>query len=159
MARNSAPIFYAAGFWRRLAGAILDILIVLPVCIILAYGAGRLAGISLPDTRRNGIDFWLDLALGHNPALFGALGLTISIGIIYLLLFQITQARTLGMRALKMRIIDIYGDRPSAARAFARTFGYLIGLATLSLGFLWIGFDSERRGLHDWLSGTHVIKS
>ena len=34
----------------------------------------------------------------------------------------------------------------------------MAGLATLGLGFLWIAFDSEKRGLHDWLSGTYVVK-
>jgi uncharacterized RDD family membrane protein YckC len=29
---------------------------------------------------------------------------------------------------------------------------------TLGLGFLWIGFDSEKRGLQDWVSGTYVVK-
>jgi uncharacterized RDD family membrane protein YckC len=27
------------------------------------------------------------------------------------------------------------------------------------LGFLWVGFDSEKRGLHDWIAGTYVIKA
>jgi Tol biopolymer transport system component len=56
------------------------------------------------------------------------------------------------------RIIDVYGERPSVARAAARTGGYLACVATLGLGFLWIGFDSERRGLHDWVAGTYVVK-
>ena len=30
--------------------------------------------------------------------------------------------------------------------------------ATLFLGFLWIGFDSEKRGLQDWIAGTYVIR-
>jgi uncharacterized RDD family membrane protein YckC len=28
----------------------------------------------------------------------------------------------------------------------------------LFLGFLWIGFDSEKRGLHDWIAGTYVVR-
>jgi uncharacterized RDD family membrane protein YckC len=62
------------------------------------------------------------------------------------------------MRAVKIRIIDLYGDEPSTRRALLRTVGYLAGFATLGLGFLWVGFDAERRGLHDWLSGTYVVK-
>jgi uncharacterized RDD family membrane protein YckC len=27
------------------------------------------------------------------------------------------------------------------------------------LGFFWVGFDSEKRGLHDWIAGTYVIKA
>jgi len=91
--------------------------------------------------------------------MLGAIGLIAAIGVIYLLLFQITLAQTPGMRLLKMRIIDIYGDPPSVTRCITRTLGYLASFATLSLGFLWIGFDSERRGLHDWISGTYVVKA
>jgi uncharacterized RDD family membrane protein YckC len=29
---------------------------------------------------------------------------------------------------------------------------------TLSLGYLWIAFDAEKRGLHDWIAGTYVIR-
>ena len=39
------------------------------------------------------------------------------------------------------------------------TAGYLAGLATAFLGFLWIGFDAEKRGLHDWIAGTYVIRA
>jgi hypothetical protein len=40
----------------------------------------------------------------------------------------------------------------------ARCAGYLAGIATLFLGFLWIGFDHEKRGLQDWIAGTYVIR-
>ena len=40
-----------------------------------------------------------------------------------------------------------------------RCAGYLAGVATLFLGFLWMGFDSEKRGLHDWIAGTYVIRA
>jgi uncharacterized RDD family membrane protein YckC len=85
--------------------------------------------------------------------LFGAIGLA------YLLVFQIVVGRTLGMRVLHMTIIDVYGDRPSPARCVARCAGYLAGIATLFLGFLWMGFDSEKRGLQDWIAGTYVIRA
>ena len=42
------------------------------------------------------------------------------VGLIYLLVFQITLGRTLGMRLMRMRIIDVYGERPSPARCLAR---------------------------------------
>ena len=85
--------------------------------------------------------------------------LTVAIAVLYLLVFQIALGRTLGMRLLRIKIIDVYGDRPSAARCAVRCAGYLAGLATLLLGFLWMGFDSEKRGLHDWVAGTYVIRA
>jgi uncharacterized RDD family membrane protein YckC len=147
-----------AGFWRRLGAALIDLGIVGPVSLILTWLVSLVAGVALPPSRMRGLDFWLDLALSGDPALTMAMGLFVAIGLIYLLVFQITTARTIGMRVLGLRIIDVYGDPPSSARCAARTAGYLAGAATLLLGFLWIGFDSEKRGLHDWLAGTYVIR-
>ncbi len=157
--RSQAPTFQVAGFWRRLAAAGVDLAIILPVSYVICWLAGSLAGIGLPESRHHGLDFWLDLFLAADPALLGGLGLTLAIGAIYVMVFQVTTSATPGMRLLKTRIIDIYGDQPSTARALARTAGYLAGVATLALGFLWIGFDPEKRGLHDWLSGTYVVKA
>ncbi len=156
--RSSAPTYHAAGFWRRLGGGLVDLGIILPVATLLCFITGKIAGIALPPSRHHGLDFWLDLFLDYDPALFGALGLTLAIGAIYALAFQITSARTIGMRLTKTRIIDVYGDPPTIGRAVARTAGYLGGVFTLGLGFLWIGFDSEKRGLQDWVAGTYVVK-
>jgi len=157
--RRVAPTFHVAGFWRRLGGAAIDLAIVVPVSLLLAWIAGQVAGVHLPASRHRGVDFWLDLLLASDPALVGALGLMIAIATVYVLVFQITMARTPGMKLLRTRIIDVYGDPPSTGRAVARTAGYLAGVATLGLGFLWVGFDSEKRGLHDWISGTYVVKA
>jgi uncharacterized RDD family membrane protein YckC len=156
---RAGPTFYVAGFWRRLAAGLIDLVAIMPVCLILAWAAGGIAGIHLPPSRHRGLDFWLDLLLGSDPALLGGLGLSLTIGLTYAFIFQATSARTLGMRVLKLRVIDLYGDPPSIVRAAARTAAYLAGLATLGLGFIWIGFDSEKRGLHDWLCGTYVVKT
>lgn len=157
--RAAAPTFYAAGFWRRLGAAIVDVAVILPVALILSWLAGQLAGVHLPESRHYGVDFWLDLLLSSDPALLGMLGLLLATAAIYAAIFQITWAATPGMRMLGLVIIDLYGDPPSVLRSIARTAGYLLSVATLGLGFLWIGFDRERRGLHDWLSGTHVVKA
>lgn len=154
----SGPSFHVAGFWRRWLGAVIDLSIIVPVSLLLGWLAGAMSGIHLPQSRHRGIDFWLDLFLANDPAFVGWLGLAIVVACIYLMVFQTTMGRTLGMRATKTRIIDVYGDPPTSVRAAIRTGGYLAGLATLGLGFLWVGFDSEKRGVHDWLAGTYVIR-
>jgi uncharacterized RDD family membrane protein YckC len=156
---GQAPVFYVAGFWRRLVAATVDLAIILPVALVLGWIAGAITGVSVPPSRHRGIDFWLDLLLANDPALIGIVGLTLAVATVYALIFQIVLARTPGMRIMKIRIIDQYGDLLTTGRAAARTAGYLAALATLGLGFIWIGFDSEKRGLHDWLSGTYVVKA
>jgi uncharacterized RDD family membrane protein YckC len=156
---GQAPMFYVAGFWRRLVAAALDLAIILPVALLLGWIAGALTGVHVPPSRHRGIDFWLDLLLANDPALIGIVGLTLAVATVYALIFQIVLARTPGMRIMKIRIIDQYGELLTTGRAAARTAGYLAALATLGLGFIWIGFDSEKRGLHDWVSGTYVVKA
>ena len=155
--RSAAPTFYVAGFWRRLAAGLIDITVLAPVMLLLTWLAAVVTGIHLPPANHRGLDFWLDMFLAGEPALVGGLGLAFAIALIYLFLFQATTGRTLGMRVLRVRVIDLFGDPPSMLRTAARTAGYLASIATLGLGFFWIGFDSEKRALHDWLAGTYVV--
>ncbi|MCB9560417.1 MAG: RDD family protein [Kofleriaceae bacterium] len=137
----------------------MDLGVIVPVALILTWVAARIGGIHLPASRTHGIDFWLDLLLASDPALVTWVAMTIGVAAVYLMVFQVTMAQTLGMRLLRMRIIDVWGDRPTVARCGARTAGYLASVATILLGFLWVGFDTEKRALHDWIAGTYVIKA
>ena len=159
--RREPTAVYVVGFWRRLIAAVIDLGVVIPSALIITLLVGRITGVHLPQSslRLIDVDLWIDLVLATDPALVMALVLFCAIGLTYLLVFQIVVGRTLGMRALNIKIIDVYGDRPSAARCVARCAGYLAGVATLFLGFLWMGFDSEKRGLQDWIAGTYVIRA
>ena len=151
---------WVVGFWKRFAAGLIDLAIVAPAALLMTMIVGKLAGVSLPARNMKvlDVDMWIDLVLATDPALVMGFVMFLAIGMIYLLVFHITLGRTLGMRLLKMKVIDVYGDSPSPARCVARCAGYLAGVATLFLGFLWIGFDSEKRGLQDWIAGTYVIK-
>jgi len=157
--RPAAETVTVVGFWRRWVASMIDLAIILPVSVVLIAIASAIAGIHLPPSRVRGVDFWLDLVLVSDPAMVTAIVITLAVAMIYLYVFQATIGQTLGMRVLKLRVIDVYGERPSFARVGLRTAGYLAGLATLFLGFLWIGFDAEKRGLHDWIAGTYVIRA
>jgi uncharacterized RDD family membrane protein YckC len=151
---------FVVGFWRRLVAAAIDLAIVVPPTLLITLLAGRIAGLHMPSNLRLlDVDLWLDLVLATDPALVMALALLVAIGLIYLLVFHVVVGRTLGMRVMKLTIIDVYGARPSPARCLARCAGYVAGFATLFLGFLWMGFDSEKRGLQDWIAGTYVIRA
>ena len=158
--RSAAASVYVVGFWKRLGAGLIDLAVIVPVALLLTFIVGAIADVHLPerDIRLIDIDMWIDLVLAADSALVMSLVLFLAIALTYLLVFHITLGRTLGMRVLKMKVIDVYGDPPSPARCVARCAGYLAGVATLFLGFLWIGFDSEKRGLQDWIAGTYVIR-
>ncbi|MDX2093162.1 MAG: RDD family protein [Kofleriaceae bacterium] len=159
--RREAPTVFVVGFWKRLAAAAIDLAIVIPASLLITLLASKIGGVALPPSniRLLDLDMWIDLVLAGDGAVVMAMVLSLAIGMIYLLVFQILVGRTLGMRVLKLKIIDVYGDRPSPARCLARCGGYLAGVATLFLGFLWMGVDSEKRGLQDWIAGTYVIRA
>jgi uncharacterized RDD family membrane protein YckC len=158
--REAASVF-VVGFWKRFAAAAIDLAIVIPLSLIVTLIVSKIGGVHLPPSNMGllDVDMWIDLVLATDPALVMGLVLMLAIGMTYLLVFQIVVGRTLGMRVLKIKIIDVYGDRPSPGRCVARCAGYLAGVATLFLGFLWMGFDSEKRGLQDWIAGTYVIRA
>lgn len=160
-ARATPPTVHVVGFWKRWLAAAIDLALIVPVALLLTLVIGRIAGIAMPPSNLHllDLDLWLDLVLRADPALVMGLAMVLSIGLLYALVFQITVGRTLGMRALKLRIIDVYGERPSPGQCVARSAGYLMGVATLFLGFLWMGFDAEKRGLQDWIAGTYVIRA
>jgi uncharacterized RDD family membrane protein YckC len=159
--RREAASVYVVGFWKRFAAAFVDFLVVLPVALLITLIVSKASGIHLPakNLRLTDIDMWIDLVLATNPAIVMGIILFLAIGMTYLFVFHMTLGRTLGMRLLKMKVIDVYGDPPSPGRCAARCAGYLASIATLFLGFLWIGFDSEKRGLQDWIAGTYVIRA
>ncbi len=158
--KRDAASVWVVGFWKRLAAATIDLACVVPAALLVTFIVSRIAGVHLPARNMKvlDVDMWIDLVLASDPALVMGFVLFLAVGMVYLLVFHITLGRTLGMRLLKMKVIDVYGDSPSPVRCIARCAGYLAGVATLFLGFLWIGFDSEKRGLQDWIAGTYVIK-
>jgi uncharacterized RDD family membrane protein YckC len=157
--RGDPSVVHVAGFWQRLVGGLIDTAIILPLGLLFTWIAVSVSDMSLPPSRMRQIDFWVDQLLATNPVLMTGVVMILAVGAVYLLVFQILLGRTVGMRVMKMRIIDVWGDRPTIARCAARTAGYLVGVGTIALGFLWVGFDSEKRGLHDWIAGTYVIKA
>ncbi len=156
--RRSVPTFTAARSARRLVGAVFDCLIVLPTIGIFCWMTGQVAQLRLPVGEKNTIDYWIDAILTAEPSIVGFTGLATAIFVMYLFLFHYAWQGTPGMRLVGIRVIDSYGMVPSARRILLRVVGYILCIASLLLGFLWASFDKKRQGLHDLLSGTHVVK-
>ncbi len=154
-AGSRVPKFRAIGFWKRLIAGGIDALIIFSTALLLAWVVGKITGFGLPPNL--GLDYWLDLLFGNDPSMVTIFVLMIAVTSIYLFVFQAVIGRTVGKRVIGAQVIDVYGDPPTAGRAALRTLGSLVSVATLGLGFLWIGFDSEKRGFHDWIASTYVV--
>jgi uncharacterized RDD family membrane protein YckC len=99
------------------------------------------------------------LVVNLRPAwLVGALagaGWYLAVGA-YLVFFWTIAGQSLGMRLLRLRVVDPRGQPPSVARALVRLAGLVLAIIPLFAGFIPIAFTRRRRGLQDFLAGTVV---
>lgn len=66
---------------------------------------------------------------------------------------------TPGKLALGLVIVDANTYKPVTLRqVFLRLAGYVLSSLALFMGFFWIGVDKRRRGWHDYIAGTVVIR-
>ena len=129
-----------AGFWKRFAALFIDGLLVTIASILLFL--------------------ILALVLGMQSALM--------IGLFYLLMFGLSayyfvsmeagpNSATFGKRWLKLRVLDVDGNRLSTGRAFVRWLAHGISNITFYIGYLIQPFTERKQALHDIVSTTTVV--
>lgn len=134
------PDLMYGGFWRRLFALGLDCLILLfPVFVSLLL-------LDTPGVVDNGLAqlgwllFWTVMLWGYFAGLESS-----------------SLQGTLGKAALGIVVTDVRGRRVSFWRASARYWAKLLS-NILGIGYLLIAFTPEKRGLHDMVAGTLVVK-
>jgi len=131
------------GVWRRMIAGLLDLFVVALISAPFAAGIEFTKG-QWTDPRVIGLTGGIALALMFSY-------LTISIAL---------TGRTLGMRLLALRTIDVRtGLIPTGGQAMKRAVGYIFSLATLGIGIIYALVDREGRTMHDRFSKTIVIQT
>jgi uncharacterized RDD family membrane protein YckC len=142
-----APGVQFAPHGERLVAYIVDTIIVtvlIAVCIVVVVGL--LAAGATGDTGVAGV-----LVLGVLAAFI--------IGIGYFPWFWARGGQTPGMRLFGLRVVrDRDGGPVGAGQAILRLIGYWVNGIVLYIGFIWVFVDDRRRGWHDLIAGTVVIK-
>ena len=85
--------------------------------------------------------------------------LQFAIGIVYTIGFWTAEGATPGKMAMGLRITTVEGEPVDLGKAVLRYIGYFVSGITLGIGYLMIAFTREKRGLHDLIAGTVVIKA
>ncbi|WHI47889.1 RDD family protein [Microbulbifer sp. JMSA004] len=67
---------------------------------------------------------------------------------------------TPGKMVCGIKVVDAESHEPPGLLKYSlRYVGYFISMIPLCLGYFWVGWDSKKRGFHDYLSKTVVIHS
>jgi uncharacterized RDD family membrane protein YckC len=132
-----------AGLARRAVAGTLDLLL---VGVIVSPAA---VAIQMSATN------WFD------PRVIGLMaGITVVTMFAYLTLSIALTGRTLSMRLLSVRTIDLStGLIPTGGQAIKRSFGYILSLGLFGLGFAYALVDPDRRTVHDRFSKTIVVRN
>jgi uncharacterized RDD family membrane protein YckC len=145
------------GFWIRLVAYIIDAIILAIVGTIVQFAfVGSLRNIVL-----------LEPGVQPGPEVFarvvGTAGLAglinLAIAAIYEALFVSRLGATPGKMALSLKVVRPDGSLLGLGRAFGRHFAKILSGLILGIGFIMAGFDSEKRGLHDMICDTRVVRS
>lgn len=155
-AAQPAPARYA-GFWIRVVGTLVDGIILGIVAGILQVAViGSLITIPRvqPGTPLDPTAF---------APMFGAIGvaylLQLAISSCYEGFFVARLGATPGKMVIGVKVVRPDGSPVSLGRAFGRYFSKILSGLALCIGFIMVGFDSQKRGLHDMICDTRVVKS
>lgn len=150
-AEDEAGAVQWGGFFRRTCAFFVDVMVLSILSLLFFYLAyvGYSVGLAAHNqtlSEENRDIFLLFLALG-------SVGLATG----YFVLFHGMEGKTVGKWLLGLRVVGPGLESISYSRALLRWLGTLIS-AVFGLGFLWILFSREKRGWHDLLAGTWVIR-
>ena len=81
------------------------------------------------------------------------------VGTLYSVLFIGLKGQTPGKMAMGVQVVDERGNIPGIGRAVLREIiGKFVSTLVVFLGFFWVGWDRRKRGWHDYISATYVIR-
>lgn len=139
-----------AGVLRRWAAFLLDQFILGSLWVLLSAWTGV---VYLSVSRWPG-DLPNLMALA---AVLGSLGIFLHAA--YWIVFLGGCGQTPGKMVLGLEVVSREGRAIGYRRAACRWLGMLLAMLPLGLGFFGVLVTRERRGLHDWLAGTRVVRA
>jgi uncharacterized RDD family membrane protein YckC len=149
----------AAGFWHRLIAFLVDAAIVGLIAMALNRASvGPFSTTKLPDLNLTWFDQIAEVILRHSRILLPAIIANLCLCFAYVYLHLVFLGRTPGKLLVGLRVIDTKGRKVGPIRAFIRTLAYIPSGLCFGMGFLWVAFDVERRGVHDLIAGTFVVR-
>jgi uncharacterized RDD family membrane protein YckC len=133
--------------------------------IEFATPGARLVAYIVDGLVQFGLTILLILATAVLAVIFWPLGLVtgIAAGLFLLLYFPYFWQRsgqTPGMKLMQIRVVrDADGGPIGWGPAILRLIGYYVSAFVFYIGYIWIFIDKRKRGWHDLIAGTVVVKA
>jgi uncharacterized RDD family membrane protein YckC len=125
-----------AGFWIRFAAMWVDLVIIY-------------AGLSGAEAILNRLNIYVPFEMTF-----------LVCALLYYVVFMGWKAQTPGKMICGLSVVSITGQRLRTFQVLVReTVGKLISWIPIMVGFFWIGISRNKRGWHDYIAGTRVIRS
>lgn len=136
-----------AGFWIRVLAWLIDA--VLLACVVGGFSVVVTIAIRMAGTNLAGLQMWLVPVVSAVSAL---------LSLLYVLIGWARSGRTLGKAACRIRVIREDGSALGLGGAIVRLLGYMLSSLTFGIGYIMVAFTDRKRGLHDMIAGTVVVK-
>jgi uncharacterized RDD family membrane protein YckC len=155
----STAVVYV-GFWARVGATLIDsfwvALLVTPLAAV--FGSNHTDSLESLLADPAGVSTGTLLAaLAPGPGDFVVLEL---LPMVLVLGFWIAKSATPGKMVIHARIADATTFQPPSRRQLlVRYLGYYLSTLPCLLGLIWVAFDPRKRGWHDWLAGTVVVRT
>ena len=141
------------GFWQRTLAFLIDKFILFLISMILIFTGALLLGLGFP------FSLFMDVSTTATGTFFiSYYGTSILLNMVYFTYFHGTIGQTPGKMLLGLKVIQKTGEPMTLGIAFLRWVGYIISGLIFNLGFVWVAFDSKKRGWHDMIAATNVIR-
>lgn len=162
MAQAQAPAIpvmpegYYGGFWIRLGAHLIDhavlgalfvpgfFIFIFPT-VLAAHQQGAFEREIPPPELIWSVAFFVCLAIGARM-------------LYEILLTSSSWQGTIGKRLLHLKVTDDFGNRISLGRSTGRFFAKILSYMASYIGFIMIAFMDRKRGLHDVIAKTQVVR-
>lgn len=135
-----------AGFWVRVLASIIDSVLLQVIGFGMGFGMQMVLGGTM-DPEADPTVALLMLAMG------------MVLSIAYYVFFTGYNGQTPGKMALRIKVIHNDGGGVGYGQAFVReVIGKFFSGVLLCIGYLMVAFRADKRGLHDLMARTRVIK-
>jgi uncharacterized RDD family membrane protein YckC len=141
------------GFFRRMGACLIDLVVIILLFVLMGLMAyiGYKVGLAAHDR----LISWSNAGPLMTYLSFAWVGLATA----YFVVFHSMEGQTIGKWMLGLRVVGEGQEGLSYRRALLRWIGAIgFGFVSFGLSFVWILWQPEKRGWHDYLAHTWVIR-